>query len=1321
MVAQNDDILHVATDLAEQRSVLPATELYRLATLEETQASPHLLAQVTALLDQAIEGTTLPASCAAGGEPRPEEGRGETVVDVSVPGDSAVSEPPGPLAKFVESPLVKPRSPAPKSPLLRSPGAKLPKSAQLRSGTRNKALTQSAGPAISRIYDLALNSPSLNSPLLAAPGSHGGSAARLDMAVTAVAAPSSPSPGVSPAGATSQLAVSALDVSALNLHSDSSSQGSRSGSHSGSRERSSCSDKSDRSDSWSGGRSGPERQAEPPVSSDSESGTGEAGEARGVLETAQPDQDESPTSIQLELVSEKAEESPESPGGIVAPGAPGDIAQGGAEAAAIAEEAIAAGSLAAAAATAAGVADANAGLESSSGAAASNVLLVGGEGVASREAASSSPLSPGKARSLSPAQRPVQEADLNLTDIASKAAEGTPVAPGIASPVKSGRGEPDLGVYVIDPDVLDSLLRSSTSTLSYLSMSKVQESSLEGADQARSAVGLKSPPGAPVTDEEFAARYARRALGIDGDQLKEMHAAAEAVPDLRNKFYLVHPNPADLVSCCKHCFDPRKCNSLRKFYDFSKDVCPICMERTRFELAALDWLEEAYPEGITLQDAFDCDDLGPELAERAAKLLSDNAAAFEYSGESFMQFAALTQYGDKDKFTDGTAARVAAVKACLAKSRESGAADAVVSGQRGPADAAGSTDVLDPLDPSRPPEISAGPKPQSLAGARLFTFAEFVCEAVFGVPGFFAFTLFPRIRAEYRHLHPLYASQHALFPSAQVTRDQVKLDYKAESGPNLYHFMITPGSVPSAGPQEETAECPALKVTVKQLRMFHNDYVVGRASLARAFACLALPKASVVVKDDILAFMAGICRYHPGLEFLRATPEFQVQYALTVAARVFYTMDRTFKDLITQGGMEQQNFIQVLWALQRESDINKILKYFSYEHFYVIFCKFWELDEDHDQLLSREDLCRYGANICPYAFICLGAEGNCPSNGQAQYGRRRTGQKRCTCSNVYNRLAVDRIFAGVPRPIKCQVPDRIGYEDFIPFLLSEEDKDTDTALDYFFAILDVDGDGFVTASDLLYFAPEMALIYRKHRRDVFRSQDLFCQVTDMCKHTQHCVGEGFAHRDERISKRDIRRCKTPANIFNVFLHFTKAIQFECKDPYTIRYNPLMREKTSWDRYARRMYDTLEGMDDAGDVGDSGDVYDQAGPELEVDADLGAEADSREAEKAGKAGGEGGDGLEGASGVANETAKEAANAGSSGPTDSPGAIPEDSASAAAVGEPAGGAASANANAPADPANSLNPPVLADSAGSDRSPDSAAPAGDAARAEEEAAQQ
>ena len=37
----------------------------------------------------------------------------------------------------------------------------------------------------------------------------------------------------------------------------------------------------------------------------------------------------------------------------------------------------------------------------------------------------------------------------------------------------------------------------------------------------------------------------------------------------------------------------------------------------------------------------------------------------------------------------------------------------------------------------------------------------------------------------------------------------------------------------------------------------------------------------------------------------------------------------------------------------------QVTDFFSYEHFYVIYCKFWELDKDHDLFIDREDLARH--------------------------------------------------------------------------------------------------------------------------------------------------------------------------------------------------------------------------------------------------------------------------------------------------------------------------------------------------------------------------
>ena len=45
--------------------------------------------------------------------------------------------------------------------------------------------------------------------------------------------------------------------------------------------------------------------------------------------------------------------------------------------------------------------------------------------------------------------------------------------------------------------------------------------------------------------------------------------------------------------------------------------------------------------------------------------------------------------------------------------------------------------------------------------------------------------------------------------------------------------------------------------------------------------------------------------------------------------------------------------------IDAQPDINLNPDFFSYEDFYVIYIKFWELDNDHDFQLSREELSKY--------------------------------------------------------------------------------------------------------------------------------------------------------------------------------------------------------------------------------------------------------------------------------------------------------------------------------------------------------------------------
>lgn len=151
----------------------------------------------------------------------------------------------------------------------------------------------------------------------------------------------------------------------------------------------------------------------------------------------------------------------------------------------------------------------------------------------------------------------------------------------------------------------------------------------------------------------------------------------------------------------------------------------------------------------------------------------------------------------------------------------------------------------------------------------------------------------------------------------------------------------------------------------------------------------------------------------------------------------------------------------MLTLLEEEDDINQIMAFFSYEHFYVIYCKFWELDKDHDLLINQDDLARHS-------------------------------------DHALSTRIVERIFSGcVTRGDNKKQPDeepKMSYTDFVWFLLSEEDKRTPTAIEYWFRCMDIDGDGVLSMYELEYFYEEQQQRMESIGIETLPFEDCLCQV-----------------------------------------------------------------------------------------------------------------------------------------------------------------------------------------------------------------------------------
>jgi len=97
--------------------------------------------------------------------------------------------------------------------------------------------------------------------------------------------------------------------------------------------------------------------------------------------------------------------------------------------------------------------------------------------------------------------------------------------------------------------------------------------------------------------------------------------------------------------------------------------------------------------------------------------------------------------------------------------------------------------------------------------------------------------------------------------------------------------------------------------------------------------------APAIESADFMPYMEELLAFHPGLAFLESTPEFQEKYARTVIARIFYVLDPTAKRCIDGRQLRRSRLLDAFHTVDVEEDINIVNDYFSYEHFYVLYCK----------------------------------------------------------------------------------------------------------------------------------------------------------------------------------------------------------------------------------------------------------------------------------------------------------------------------------------------------------------------------------------------
>ncbi|KAG1969642.1 serine/threonine-protein phosphatase 2A regulatory subunit B'' subunit alpha [Pimephales promelas] len=328
---------------------------------------------------------------------------------------------------------------------------------------------------------------------------------------------------------------------------------------------------------------------------------------------------------------------------------------------------------------------------------------------------------------------------------------------------------------------------------------------------------------------------------------------------------------------------------------------------------------------------------------------------------------------------------------------------------------------------------------------------------------------------------------------------------------------------------------------------------------------LAKPGCNYLEQEDFIPLLQDIVDTHPGLTFLKDAPEFHSRYITTVIQRIFYTVNRSWTGKINMTELRRSNFLQTLALLEEEDDINQITDYFSYEHFYVIYCKFWELDTDHDLFIDPKDLARY--------------------NDHASSSR-----------------IIERLFSGsVTRGNSVQREGRMSYAEFVWFLISEEDKKNPTSIEYWFRCMDMDGDGILSMFELEFFYEEQCERMEGMGIEPLPFQDLLCQMLDLVK--PECPG--------KITLRDLKRCRMAHIFYDTFFNLEKYLDHEQRDPFAVQkdLDSDGPEPSDWDKYASEEYEILVAEETANEQlreGSFDDDYES--DELTVSSDIGSKMD-----------------------------------------------------------------------------------------------------------------
>lgn len=295
---------------------------------------------------------------------------------------------------------------------------------------------------------------------------------------------------------------------------------------------------------------------------------------------------------------------------------------------------------------------------------------------------------------------------------------------------------------------------------------------------------------------------------------------------------------------------------------------------------------------------------------------------------------------------------------------------------------------------------------------------------------------------------------------------------------------------------------------------------------------------------------------------------------MTVITRIFYRVNKCHSGRITCRQIRRSDLLEAFQQVDEEEDINKVTRYFSYEHFYVLYCRFWELDHDRDYRITREDLLKYGDHSLSHMIVdrIFDAAPRPFEQQQILQQQEQQDQQRSEQNDGGDDVNTSSNNTKKQGPLSRN-RDYLSYEDFIYFMLSEEDKANDVSVRYWFSCVDVDGDGRLNNMEMRSFYAVQLHRMQCMGHEIVPFEDMLCQMMDMIKpsNPDYLVVEDFLQTE----------CAPVAGaLFDALFNLNKYLMFEQRDPFVERQKREDEFETDWDRFACIDYNRLAMEEEA---------------------------------------------------------------------------------------------------------------------------------------------